>query len=185
MKFKPTKSMSAAELMGRLQSDSDWVRENAEREARHKAAVEQRREELRPEQTPLLAELAAAGIKVDSVWNLVNAKRPYPAAVPILAAHLQRVRHPVLREGIGRALTVPEARGAAARIILSELQRPFSESPHSVRWVLANALTLAGDESMVNEIRALIADDQYTDVRERLATALEKIGSRLGDKGTD
>jgi hypothetical protein len=178
MKFKPTKSMSAAELMSRLQSDPDWVRENAERDARHKAAAEQRREEMRPEQTPLLADLAAAGVKVDSVWDLVNARRPYPAAIPVLAAHLQRVRHPVLREGIGRALTVPEARGVAARVILSELQRPSGESPHSVRWVLANALTLAGDDSIVDEIKALIADDRYTDVRERLTTAVEEIGAR-------
>ena len=178
MKFKPTKCMSAAELMSRLQSDPDWVRENAEREATHKATVEQRREEMRPEQTPLLADLAAAGVKVDSLWDLVNAKWPYPAAIPVLAAHLQRVRHPVLREGIGRALTVPEARGTAARVILSELQRPSNESPHTVRWVLANALTLAGDDSIVDEIKALIADDRYTDVRERLTTAVEKISSR-------
>jgi hypothetical protein len=178
MKFKPTKSISASELMSRLQSDPDWVRENAEREARHKAAVEQRREEMRPEQTPLLADLAAVGIKVDSVWELVNVKWPYPTAIPVLAAHLQRVRHPVLREGIGRALTVQEARGVAARVILSELQRPLSESPHSVRWVLANALTLAGDDSIVDEIKALVADDRYADVRERLTTAVEKISSR-------
>jgi hypothetical protein len=178
MKFKPTKTMSAAGLMSRLQSDPDWIRENAEREARHKAAIEQRREEMRPEQTPLLADLAAAGVTVDSVWDLVNATYPYPAAIPVLAAHLHRVRHPVLREGIGRALTVPEARGVAARVILSELQTPSGESPHPVRWVLANALTLAGDHSMVEEIKGLIADDRYADVRERLTMAVERIASR-------
>jgi hypothetical protein len=73
---------------------------------------------------------------------------------------------------------VPETRGAAARVILSELQRPFSESPHSVRWVLANALTVAGDDSIVDEIKALIADDRYADVHERLTKAVENIGSR-------
>lgn len=178
MKFKPTKSMSAAELMGHLQSDPEWVRQNAEREARHKAEVEQRREEMKPEHTPLLADLAVAGVKVDSVWDLVNEKRPYPTAIPVLTAHLQRARNSVLREGIGRALTVPEARGASARVILSELQRPISESPHSVRWVLANALTVAGDSGMVNELKALIVDDRYADVRERLKKAVENIGSR-------
>jgi hypothetical protein len=119
--------MSAAELMRRLHSDPDWVRENAEREAQHKAAVQQGREEMKPEQTPLLADLAAAGVKVDSVWDLVNAKWPYAAAIPVLAAHLQCVRHAILREGIGRALTAPEARGPAARAMLSELQRPISK----------------------------------------------------------
>jgi hypothetical protein len=172
---KPSKSISAAELMSRLQSDPEWVRENAKREAEHKAAVEQRREELRPEQTPLLIELASVGIKVDSVWDLVNAKWSYPAAIPVLSAHLQRVHHPLLREGIVRALTVPEARGVAGRVILSELQRPNDQSPHSVRWVLANALTVVADETMANAIESLVANDDYADVRERLTTALRKL----------
>lgn len=170
---KPSKSVSASELMGRLQSDPEWVRDNAKREAEHKAAVEQRREELRPEQTPLLAELAAVGIKVDSIWDLVNAKWSYPTAVPVLSAYLQRARHPLLREGIARALTVPEARGAAGHVILAELQRPYAQ--HAERWVLANALTVVADETMADAIEGLIANDDYADVRERLTTALQKL----------
>jgi hypothetical protein len=115
-------------------------------------------------------------VKVDSVWDLVNATRPYAAAIPVLTAHLQRVRHAVLREGIARALTVPEARGEGARVMLSELQRPIGESPHPVRWALANALAVAGDGSVVNEIKALAVDDRYADVRERLTRAVENIG---------
>jgi hypothetical protein len=172
---KPSKSISATELMSRLQSDPEWVRENVKREAEHKAAAEQRREELRPEQTPLLVQLASVGIKVDSVWDLVNAKWSYPAAIPVLSAHLQRVHHPLLREGIVRALTVPEARGVAGRVILSELQRPNDQSPHSVRWVLANALTVVADKTMANAIESLVANDDYADVRERLTTALRKL----------
>ena len=172
---KPSKSISGAELMSHLQSDSEWVRENAKREAEHKAAAEQRREELRPEQTPLLVELAAVGIKVNSVWDLVNAKWSYPAAIPVLSAYLLRVHHPLLREGIARALTVPEARGVAGRIILSELQRSNDQSPHSVRWVLANALTVVADEAMADAIESLVANDDYADVRERLTTTLQKL----------
>jgi len=175
MKSKSSKSISAAELMSRLHSDPEWVRENDKREAEHKAAAERRREELRPEQTPLLVELASVGIKVDSVWDLVNAKWSYPAAIPILSAYLQRVHHPLLREGIARALTVPEARGVAGQVILSELQRPPDQSPHSVRWVLANALTVVADETMADAIEGLVANDDYADIRERLATALRKL----------
>jgi len=175
MKSKPSKSVSAAELMSRLQSDPEWVRDNAKREVEHKAAVEQRREELRPEQTPLLAELAAIGVKVDSIWDLVNAKWSYPAAIPVLSAYLQRVRHPLLREGIARALTVPEARGVTGHVILADLQRPHDQSPHTVRWVLANALTVVADETMADAIEGLIANDDYADVRERLTTALRKL----------
>lgn len=175
MKAKTLKSKSAAELMSHLQSDPEWVRENAKRKAEHKAAMEQRREELRPEQTPLLTDLASVGIKVDSVWDLVNAKWSYSAAIPILSAHLQRVHHPLLREGIARALTVPESRGIAGDVILSELQRPSDQFPHSVRWALANALTVVADETMADAIQRLIADNNYADVRERLTTALRKL----------
>jgi len=163
--------------MRRLKADAEWVRENAEREAQYRATAAQRRLDIRPEEGPLLDELAAAGIRVGSIWDLVNAKWPYPPAIPLLSAHLHRVRHPVLREGIARALTVPEARGEAARIILAELQRPIDESPHSVRWALANALTVVADESMKDTIRELISDDAYDDVRERLKTALQRLNT--------
>jgi hypothetical protein len=100
------------------------------------------------------------------------------------ARHLQQVRHPRLREGIARALTVPEARGAAARVILSELQKPDDNPPgmqwaigcpSEVRWALANALTVVADKSMTDTIEVLIANDQYADVRERLEKALAKL----------
>jgi hypothetical protein len=172
---KSSKFISAAELMNRLRSDPEWVRENGRRDAEHKAAVEQRREELRPEQTPLLADLAAVGIKVDSVWDLVNAKWSYLAAIPILSAYLRHVHDPLLREGIARALTVPESRGTVGPIILAELQRPRDELPHALRWVLANALTVVADESMAGAIENLIADNQYADVRERLETVLRRL----------
>ncbi|MDR3468689.1 MAG: hypothetical protein P4M07_22390 [Xanthobacteraceae bacterium] len=175
MTFKPSKPISAVELMRRLQSDPEWARENAKREAEHWAAVEKRRHEIEPEEIPLLAKLAAVGIHIDSIWDLVNAKWAYPEAIPVLAVYLGQAKHPVLREGIARALTVPEARGVAGRAILTELQRPLDQSPHAVRWVLANALTVVGDESMEDAIRALISDDQYSDVRERLSSALAKL----------
>jgi|GEM_PF-4703913 len=44
-KRKPT---TASELMARLQSDPEWVRRNAEREAKHRAKVEQIQKEIEP-----------------------------------------------------------------------------------------------------------------------------------------
>jgi hypothetical protein len=44
-----------------------------------------------------------------------------------------------------------------------------------LRWVLANALTVVADESMVGAIENLIADNQYADVRERLETVLRRL----------
>ena len=148
MKPKLSKSMSAGELMSRLQSDPEWVRKNAEREANRITIAKQRREEVREEETPLLADLVAVGINVESIWDLVNTKSAYPAAIPILSEYLQRVKHPRLREGIARALTVREARGAGGHVVLTELQRSTEQSPHAVRWALANALTVIANAGL-------------------------------------
>lgn len=55
---------TAAELMARLQSDPEWVRQHAERMARHEAKIEQIRKEIEPEEAALLADLAIAEVKV-------------------------------------------------------------------------------------------------------------------------
>jgi hypothetical protein len=127
--------------MKRLKSDPQWVQQEAEREAKHRASA-----------TKLQADLA-----------------------PEVTSTLQRARHPVLREMLARTLTVREARGVAGRVILAELQRPLEQSPHGVRWALANALTVAADASMAEEIHALIADVHYRDVQERLTTAFKNL----------
>jgi hypothetical protein len=174
MKFKATKSMSAAELMGRLGSNPDWVRRNAEREAQRETAATRMREKMMPEESPIVAELSSIGINVSSVWELVNAKWSYPAAIPILTTYLQQVHHPVLREGIARALTVPEAKGISGHVIVNELRQAES---HKIRWVLANALTVVADASLMETLKALISDNRYADVRERLKVAVENIAA--------
>jgi hypothetical protein len=173
MKFKPTKSMSAAELMAQLQSDPEFVRKNEERETQRRAVEA----ELGAEERPILAELAKAGVRVASVWELVNAKSSYAAAIPVLTKHLRLPYHPKIREGIARALTVKEAQGVAGRVILDELKRG-AENSREVRWALANALTQAADVSMAEEIKVLVADARYEDVREILTLALRNLAVR-------
>jgi len=175
---KKRQQLTAAELMDRLQGDPDWVRQNAEREARRERAVAQLQAELKPEQTPLLAELAEVGCLVTSVWDLVNTAAPYPAAVPVLTKYLRVTRHPVLREGIARALTVREARGIAGRELLQELAAQKDPPCSEVRWALANALTVAADKSMIDEINEMAADPRYVDVHERLTATLKKLRAK-------
>lgn len=171
MSLKPTKAMTAAELIAQLQSDPKWVRQNAERESKRKATEE----EIRAEETPLIADLKTAGVDVSSVWDLVNSRSSYPAAISVLSKHLQRPYRREIREGIARALTVAEARGPVARVILTELRRPPKQSPRAVRWALANALTVAADSGMADDIRKLIIDPCYEDVRKPLKLALKNL----------
>ena len=201
--MKHKKRETSAEFMARLHSDPEWVRQDAERRAKHQALVERIRKEMEPEYEPLLAELIAAGVKVRMnpkiqltlppeerpgntplpirlISDLVNARDTYPEAIPILVKHLRIVRHPVMMDMIARALTVKEALGTdAARVILDRLKqtRPSateSGDEYQARWALANALTVVADKSMAEEIKSLIADPRYQDVRERLEKAARR-----------
>ena len=198
------KPLTAAELMARLQSDPEWVRQDAERKALQQSRVKQRLEEIEPEHSPLMAELAAAGVKVrmnpkiqltlppeerpgqnpvpvTSVSDLVNTPDSYPEAIPILIKHLRMVRHPIMINSLARALTVKEACGTdAARVVLDRLKQTNpctteAGDDYQARWALANALTVIADKSMAAEIENLLADARYEDVKERLETAMKNL----------
>lgn len=47
-----------------------------------------------------------------------------------------------------------------------------------VNYLLANALTVTADEGVADEIKTLLADDQYADVHECLWAALRKLSGR-------
>ncbi len=196
MKRRPK---TASDLMAELQADPEWVRRNIQREDQQKINAEQRLMEIEAEEAPILAELAEAGVKirsnlaqrlglkpdptpVHSISDLVNTRDSYPAAIPILAKHLKSVHHPVLIGNIARALTVKEARTmGAGRVILERLRQTApcptqSGDDYQARWALANALTVASDKTMVEEIKTLSADGEYADVRERLEAALKSFG---------
>jgi hypothetical protein len=126
---------------------------------------------MEPEAAPLRRDLAAIGLPVASVWDLVNTSAPYPEAVPILLRHLATARHPVVRQGLARALTVREAKGVAGPPIVRELKH--EENPET-RWTLANALPVVATAAEADDIAALIADPNLEDVRDRLAKALRK-----------
>ncbi|HEY2707178.1 MAG TPA: hypothetical protein VGI95_03930 [Caulobacteraceae bacterium] len=141
--------------MAELQADPEWVRMNAEDDARYAAEVAKLQAELAPEHAPLLRDLAAVGLRVRSVSELVNMSAPYPKAIPVLLAHLAKARHPVLRDMLARSLTVEEAEGIAGGPILHELKR---EQDSETRWAMANALTIVAGPADKAEIAAMVKD---------------------------
>lgn len=165
------KRITAAELMARLQSDPEWVRQDAERERLHREFDAR----LAVEEQPLLADLAEAGHKLRSVWDLVNTSKSYPTAVPVLLKHLGSSYHPRIDQGIVRALTVREARGIAGRAILDRLSAGSDPIGSEIRWLLANALTVIADATLRDELKKLAADPAFEDVHERLRVALKKL----------
>ena len=86
------------------------------------------------------AELRRVGINVSSVYDLVNSKRRYKEAIPVLVRLLHEVSDEVIREGIVRALTTKDARGVVNSALLNEFRRP--SAGELFRWTVGNALSV-------------------------------------------
>jgi hypothetical protein len=119
--------------------------------------MEERAEYHRVAEEALIQDLRAVGISVESVWDLVNTRATYPQAVPVLLEHLRRDNLPVVREGIARALAVPEA--APAWPLLLELFRlEPAGGARDVKWGLAVALAGASTEDVVDTMLEMMRD---------------------------
>jgi hypothetical protein len=100
------KRQTAAEYGAELARNPEFMRRRQEQEARTQQCLDQ----MHRAEIPLIDALAEAGVRVTSVWDLVNTGAQYPDALPILFDHLHRPYPDSVRTGIARALAVPEAR---------------------------------------------------------------------------
>jgi hypothetical protein len=95
--------MSATDFMAQLAQDEEYQK----RKAAFDAEMEERDRILQEAEQPIVQDLREAGVRVDSVWDLVNTSEPYPAALPVLLEHLERGGYPErVMESLGRALAV-------------------------------------------------------------------------------
>jgi hypothetical protein len=138
---------------------------------RKEALSRELRERIRVAEVPLVHDLWAVGVKVSSVWDLVNTKASYVAAIPVLLAHLERNYIPEVREGIARALAVPEASWAWDRL-LTFFRREPEGGPRNVKWALASALAGASTEEVIDILIGLVQDRSIGKNRLALLRAL-------------
>src|SRR6516225_5199151 len=143
---------TADELLTELNADPAWraAREQTE------AARREREAALRADEAPLLADLRRVGIDVDSVWSLYE-QRPYASAIPVLLRHFERPYAPETREGIARALAVPEASWAWDRLQTLLYHEPAGQ-PRQVKFALALAVVDAAPKGSIDPLLKLIRD---------------------------
>ena len=158
--------VTAAELMSQLNRDPAFVQAEADRDAR----LRDLERSLIAEEAPLLADLAAVGVRVNSVWDLVNTATDYARALPILLQHLRESYHPRNREGMARALAVRSARGLLGEIV--DLYQ--TEGNAEVKTALACAIAAAADDTFRSELMRLAADRRHGGSRAILLHALAK-----------
>ncbi len=128
-----------------------------------------------------------AHLDVQSVFDLVNTREPYPEAIPTLLRLLSQVSEPFIKEGIVRALTVKEARGVAARPLIEEFKRIEAPSTTeeanqlglypllSYKWTVGNAIGFVATKEDLEEIFALLRDPRHGEARQQLIEALVRL----------
>jgi hypothetical protein len=141
-----------------------------ERRQRQEAALQKQAQEWRQAEGPLVDDLKSAGFNVSSAWDLVNTPGSYPSAIPILLDHLPRAYPPAVREGIARALAVPEA--ISGWPLLKKMYR--DETEKRAKDGLAVAIAAAARDEVVGDIIQLVKDVRHGSSRLLLLRALER-----------
>jgi HEAT repeat protein len=116
------------------------------------------------------ARYAASG-NVESIDELRRSGTHYEAAIPLLLKWLPLVVESAVKDSIVRALSVPWAKQAAARPLISQFQA-VPESAASLKWTIGNALAVVADDDVFNGIAELARDKRNGKSREMLAVAL-------------
>ena len=137
-KKKRSRAISATALMSQLQRDEEYQRKAQSAEASREA----RGQELRRAERPIVTDLHNSGVRVDSVWELVNSSELYPRALPVLMDHLERGGYPDrVMESLGRALAVNPAVASRARLKLLYINARNSGEEDGIAVALAACAT--------------------------------------------
>jgi hypothetical protein len=143
------------------------------KELREAAAAEWdrlKREEQALDEAPVVADLRAAGVDVNSAWDIVNRKESFPSAIPVLRKHLELEYPPKVREGIARAMSE-----SAARPYWNDLVRLYKREGHGhVKDAIAVALCGAAGPEQFDELISLSLDPLNGSSRVVLIWALER-----------
>jgi hypothetical protein len=157
------KSMTAAELLEQLKNDNDYQEMMKTKEAKFKKFEDL----LNKDEQPIIEALKNVGIKVNSVWDLVNTSISYPNAIPVLVEHLQKSYHLRTKAGIARALAVKEAKDIAWDTLLNEYEKAIPdekiEDPNKKGYKqgLSTAISYLADINRIEVILKLIQNKKH------------------------
>ncbi|MBI3472845.1 MAG: hypothetical protein HY013_15925 [Candidatus Solibacter usitatus] len=126
----------------------------------------------------LRAELAGAGLAVDSIEELDTRRPECRAAIPILARWLPLTDNLIVKQVIACKLAVPGSKPYAP-VLLHELQRtqPTGAPERLLREWLALALEMAAHDAIADDLMIIVQDRRMGSERAPLVRALGKMKS--------
>lgn len=139
-----------------------------------------KQDQLRAAQRPLLKDLAKVGIRIDSVWELLD-RDDYAIALPILIAHVSRKYPSRVREGVARSLAIPEAAALWKKLrTLYETECRIGDK--EVAFALGVALAGAATSEMFDEVCELVSDGALGPARAPLVFTIARLKPRVAKR---
>lgn len=160
-----------AELDRRLAEDPEYRRQVEAAEAER---VERSRL-LREAEVPVVADLAAVGVEVDSVWDLYETPGAYPTAIPVLLDHFTRDYPDGVLRGVGAALDHRSARDWWQHLKAIYL----GATNDTVRNCAAAVLSNVAVKAHYDDVLAFLAEDSLGDTRIFFLRPVNRIGNRM------
>ncbi|MEL6340577.1 MAG: HEAT repeat domain-containing protein [Myxococcota bacterium] len=124
--------------------------------------------------TPILKELEAVGLKVDSVADLFNRKMDYRRAIPILTSWLHKISNANVKQDLIRALSVKWAKQSAPLLVV-EFERAYDPKGTGLRWAIGNALEVLASDKIADQMIRLATDRRYGRAREMVVLGLGRL----------
>jgi hypothetical protein len=172
--MKKHSDLTLAERVAIEQANAEAFAINQERRRR----LEEHWKQVMLAEKPIVADLAAKGRNVESVWDLVNMPPNYAEAIPVLLKHLVLPYHDRIREGIARALAVKEAAYAWPTLVSEYRKAPSGYDGDGIRMgtkdALAVALSVTTTGATLGELIALAKDQSQGASRILLLHGLRK-----------
>lgn len=168
-------AVTATELTQQLENlyrDDPEYRASVDRQEAERRA---RREELERAERPLVADLRAAGIPVDSAWALYKHPELGETAYPLLVKHLGLDYPDRILEGIARGFT----KDAARRHWQELLALYLGEDRPAARDGLAATLSGCAVRTHYADLVAILENEALGETRIYFLRPVHRIGNRM------
>jgi hypothetical protein len=180
---KRLKPMTAQELHDELELDEEFQARKREIEG-HREVISRVYQE---DERGLIAELRVAGLRLETVSDLVPRREDYSFAFPILMRHLSEPHLDNIRDMLARSLAVPHA-SAFNEALVREYRRQASIDESSGKKSsciqgLAVAVALTTPPDRLSDLFLLLRDESLGSSRSLLLIPLRKSRDKAIVKG--
>ena len=159
--------------MRELEHDPEYQRKFQAAEAERQVRVAK----LRRAEQPIVAALRAAGVQVNSVWDLVNTAEPYPDALPVLMEFFEQGGFPGwVMQSLGRALAVKPSVIFWDRLKARYLEARSDDEEETAAVALAACATPA----QFDDLTALLTDGERGSNRVFFVRPVLNLGGQRG-----